>query len=97
VTYSIEAVTKVYLQGRTGVCALNGINLQVAPGEHIALIGQSGAGKSTLFRLLNATSRPTSGAVLFEGRNVAGLSAQRSAACDAASAPSFSNTISCRP
>lgn len=52
------------------MCALDGISFNVAPGEQLALIGQSGAGKSTLFRLLNATTRPTSGAVVFDGRNV---------------------------
>jgi phosphonate transport system ATP-binding protein len=82
VIYSLSSVTKVYLQGHTRVCALNGISLEVSPGEHIALLGQSGAGKSTLFRLLNGTIRPTSGTVNFEGQDVgemsgAGLRAMR--------------------
>jgi phosphonate transport system ATP-binding protein len=46
----------------------------VAPGERVALIGPSGAGKTTLFRLLNATLRPTSGVLEFEGRDVGALS-----------------------
>jgi len=74
VTYSVESVTKFYRQGHNRVCALNGINLKVAPGEHVALLGHSGAGKSTLFRLLNATIRPSGGAVLFEGCDVGGMS-----------------------
>ncbi len=72
--YTLESVTKVYSQGHTRVSALNGVNLKVAPGEQLALLGQSGAGKSTLFRLLNATIRPTSGTVCFEGRDVGEMS-----------------------
>ena len=71
--YSLDSVSKVYLQGRTPVRALQGISLQVTEGEHIALLGHSGAGKSTLFRLLNATIRPSSGSVSFEGQNLAQL------------------------
>ena len=71
--YSLDGVSKVYAQGRTSVRALHGISLQVAEGEHIALLGHSGAGKSTLFRLLNATIRPTSGAVSFEGQDLSAL------------------------
>ena len=66
--YSLDSVSKVYLQGRAKVRALRGISFQVTEGEHIALLGHSGAGKSTLFRLLNATIRPTAGTVLFEGQ-----------------------------
>ena len=72
--YSVESVSKIYRQGRASVCALNGVTLKVTRGEHIALLGHSGAGKSTLFRLLNATIRPSTGAVIFEGRDVAGMS-----------------------
>jgi phosphonate transport system ATP-binding protein len=73
VTYRLESVTKFFRQGRTNVCALDGLTLQVATGEHLALLGRSGAGKSTLFRLLNATIRPTSGVVAFEGRDVGAM------------------------
>lgn len=72
--YSLDSVTKVYLQGHIRVNALNGITLCVERGEHVALLGQSGAGKSTLFRLLNATIRPSIGAVRFEGRDLGGMS-----------------------
>ena len=71
--YSLDSVSKVYVQGRTNVRALRGVSLNVAHGAHIALLGHSGAGKSTLFRLLNATIRPTSGAVSFEGRDLSAL------------------------
>src|ERR1700740_3262982 len=59
--YSLDSVTKFFLQRREQVQALNGVTLQVRPGEQIALLGQSGAGKTTLFRLLNGTLRPTTG------------------------------------
>ncbi len=72
--YRLDAVTKIYPQGHARVRALEGVTLRVAPGEHIALLGQSGAGKSTLFRLLNGTIRPTSGRVAFEGHDVGGMS-----------------------
>ena len=71
--YSLESVSKIYMQGRTQVRALEGVSLQVAEGEHVALLGHSGAGKSTLFRLLNATIRPTSGSVSFEGQDLTAL------------------------
>lgn len=71
--YSVQSVTKVFPQGHSRVCALEGVTFNVAPGEQLALLGQSGAGKSTLFRLLNATVRPTSGAVIFDGHDVGGL------------------------
>lgn len=65
-----------------GIIALDGVTLQVARGERIALIGPSGAGKTTLFRLLNGTLRSTAGRVCFDGvcmedRNEAALRAMR--------------------
>ena len=72
--YSLQSVTKVFPQRRQQVQALNGVTLQVNPGEQIALLGQSGAGKTTLFRLLNGTLRPTAGSVLFDGSNTTSLS-----------------------
>jgi lipoprotein-releasing system ATP-binding protein len=53
---------------------LEGVEISVAPGEAVAIIGASGAGKSTLLHLLGGLDRPTSGNVLLEGRNLATLS-----------------------
>jgi phosphonate transport system ATP-binding protein len=72
--YSLKSVTKFFPQGPERVQALNGVTLQIQPGERLALLGQSGAGKTTLFRLLNATLRPTAGSVLFDGCDTAFLS-----------------------
>ena len=53
---------------------LEGVEISVAPGEAVAIIGASGAGKSTLLHLLGGLDRPTSGDVLLEARNLATLS-----------------------
>jgi phosphonate transport system ATP-binding protein len=74
VIYSLLSVTKSFPQRPAPVQALNGVTLQVRPGEQIALLGQSGAGKTTLFRLLNGTLRPTAGSVIFDGNDIASLS-----------------------
>jgi NitT/TauT family transport system ATP-binding protein len=60
------------LEGETE--ALKGISLAVAPGEFVAIIGQSGCGKSTLLSLISGILQPTGGAVLVDGRPVAGPS-----------------------
>lgn len=57
--------------------ALTNINLQIFPGERIALIGPSGAGKSTLIKLLNGTTQPTSGTVKLFGHTVPQLTARQ--------------------
>jgi len=53
---------------------LRGINLDIARGEMIAIVGASGAGKSTLLHMLGTLDRPTSGSVLFDGQDVFALS-----------------------
>ena len=55
-----------------GVQALDGVSLNVAPGEFRAIIGPNGAGKSTFFNTLTGLLRPDSGELLFEGRSIAG-------------------------
>lgn len=72
--YSLREVSKTYSTSRSMVHALQGFTLDVEPGERIAVLGPSGAGKSTLFRLLNATLRPSSGTLRFDGRDVGAMS-----------------------
>jgi len=67
-------VTKVYALGKARVEALRGVTMSVAPGEFVALMGPSGSGKSTLLQLLGGLDRPTTGEVVFEGRDISGLS-----------------------
>jgi putative ABC transport system ATP-binding protein len=67
-----RALRKVY-EGPLPVVALDGIDLDVAPGEFVAVVGPSGCGKSTLLHLLAAIDRPTSGEVVVGGRDLAAL------------------------
>ena len=64
---------KVYGSGDTAVTALNGVSLQVDPGEFVAIMGPSGCGKSTLLHLLGGLDRPTSGTVMIDGHNLSDL------------------------
>ncbi len=68
---TLEKVTRRF--GR--VTALDNIDLDVQPGEIVALLGQSGCGKSTLLRIAAGVDAPTSGRVLLNGREVAGPTA----------------------
>ncbi|MCD8564073.1 MAG: ATP-binding cassette domain-containing protein, partial [Burkholderiaceae bacterium] len=54
----IEGLTKRYGHGDTAVDALKGVNMSVAPGEVVGLIGPSGSGKSTLLKCLGAVIDP---------------------------------------
>ena len=67
-----ERVRKVFATGGRDVVALDGIDLDVAPGEFVCLLGPSGCGKSTLLNAFAGFSPPTSGRVLAGGREVAG-------------------------
>ncbi|MES9606292.1 MULTISPECIES: ABC transporter ATP-binding protein [Actinomadura] len=56
-----------------GVAALRGVDLVIAPGELVAIVGPSGSGKSTLLHMIGTLDRPTRGSVRVAGHEVAGL------------------------
>ncbi len=60
----IEGLKKRYGQGDTAVDALKGVDMQVAPGEVVGLVGPSGSGKSTLLKCLGAVIEPTAGRMI---------------------------------
>ena len=64
---------KIYGTGDTAVHALDGVNLAVAKGEFVAVVGTSGSGKSTLLHMLGGLDRPTSGGVVVDGKEIFAL------------------------
>ena len=69
---SARAITKVYRSGDVLVEALRGVDIELAEGEMVAILGPSGSGKSTLLNILGGLDRPSAGQVLFRGRDIAG-------------------------
>jgi putative ABC transport system ATP-binding protein len=71
--YRIEGVTKVYRTGDVEVHALRGVDLEIAAGEFIVLLGPSGSGKSTLVNILGGLDSASGGRVLFRDDEITGF------------------------
>ncbi len=69
----LKNVTKEYGEGENAFQALKGIELDIAKGEFISIMGPSGSGKSTLMNILGALDRPTGGQYLLDGQDVGSL------------------------
>jgi putative ABC transport system ATP-binding protein len=74
----VRGLTKVYHVGDVEVAALRGVDLDIARGEFVAMVGPSGSGKSTIFHILGGLTPPTEGKVTIDGKDLAAMSnAQR--------------------
>ena len=70
----LRALTKEFDSGGARLTVLDNVDLQLAAGESLAVLGPSGSGKSTLLALTAGLDRPTSGSVLLDGREIEALS-----------------------
>jgi putative ABC transport system ATP-binding protein len=67
---SLKSVVKRYRRGKYLVEVLHGLDLEIAPGEFVALMGPSGSGKTTLLNLISGLDAPTSGEVMVTGQRI---------------------------
>lgn len=66
-------LSKSFIDGKNELKVLSNINMQIKPGEQVAIMGRSGSGKSTLLQLLGGLDSPTSGEVIVSGQNILSL------------------------
>ena len=76
----LTRIVQEYGSGETSVTALSGIDLEVAEGELVAVMGASGSGKSSLLSIAGGLAKPTSGTVEVDGVDLDGLAPKRVAA-----------------
>ena len=69
----VSGLCKSFLNGERRIDVLQDIDLQIARGEQVALVGASGAGKTTLMHILGGLDRPSGGTVHYEGQNIFAL------------------------
>jgi len=70
---SVSNVTKTYGSGATQVHAIQGIDIQIEPGEFTAFVGPSGSGKTTLLNQIGCLDQPSEGSVTIKGQETSGL------------------------
>ncbi len=73
IVLSCHNLFKQFYQGELEVPVLKGVNLELAKGEMLAIVGASGSGKSTLLHLLGGLDEPSSGEIKILGQNMAGI------------------------
>ena len=66
----VQNLTKIYGTGETAVHALDGVSFEVERGEFVSVVGRSGSGKSTMLHMIGGLDKPTSGAVVVDGRSL---------------------------
>lgn len=71
---SLQNVSKIYRMGEENIYALNGVNLNIATGEFVAVVGPSGSGKSTLLNIIGGLDKPSEGEVFVDGGHLNTLS-----------------------
>ncbi|HUZ16859.1 MAG TPA: ABC transporter ATP-binding protein [Spirochaetia bacterium] len=69
----LKSIKKVYQKAERSVEALRGIDLTINKGELVAVVGPSGSGKTTLLNIIGCLDLPTSGSVLYDGRELGGM------------------------
>ncbi len=69
----LKGITKTYLMGKRELEVLRGVDLDIAKGDLVAIMGPSGSGKSTILNLLGCLDQPTSGSYFLDGREVSRL------------------------
>lgn len=69
----IVDVTKSYLIGELNIKAVDSVSLKIEKGQFLSIVGHSGSGKTTLLSIIGGITRPTSGKVLYEGRDIYSL------------------------
>lgn len=67
---TVEGLEKSFEKGGNRVDVLRGVDIALAPGDRVAIVGQSGSGKSTFLHILGTLDRPTAGRIAFGGRDV---------------------------
>jgi lipoprotein-releasing system ATP-binding protein len=67
---AVQDLHKSFIEGGSQIHILRGLNLELAEGERLAIVGESGVGKSTLLHILGTLDRPTSGTIVYRGKKV---------------------------